>query len=111
LAVVFSHISLWCSPFGITPSHRGSDLANFGVTMFFCLSGFLITYLLVLEKGKSSVNVKNFYLRRILRIWPLYFSYLFICLIVIWFNQPQKLPGSLAFYFLLAANIPFILQT
>jgi len=44
------------------------------VTFFFVLSGFLITYLLLKElKQKKDVRVKKFYVRRILRIWPLYF--------------------------------------
>jgi len=46
-----------------------------GVSIFFVLSGFLITYLIITEKNVSgTVNVKNFYLRRFLRIWPLYFA-------------------------------------
>jgi len=49
------------------------------VTFFFVLSGFLITYLLLKESGKTGdVNVKNFYIKRILRIWPLYFLLVFI---------------------------------
>ena len=45
-----------------------------GVRIFFCLSGFLITYLILLEVKKTGhLNVKNFYIRRVLRIWPLYF--------------------------------------
>jgi peptidoglycan/LPS O-acetylase OafA/YrhL len=48
-----------------------------GVLIFFVLSGFLITYLILSEvKQKGSFNLKNFYLRRILRIWPLYFTLL-----------------------------------
>jgi peptidoglycan/LPS O-acetylase OafA/YrhL len=44
------------------------------VTFFFVLSGFLITYLLLKEKHETqTVSVKKFYIRRILRIWPLYF--------------------------------------
>lgn len=44
------------------------------VAFFFVLSGFLITYLLIKEKEeKSSVNIPKFYMRRILRIWPVYF--------------------------------------
>jgi peptidoglycan/LPS O-acetylase OafA/YrhL len=47
---------------------------NLGVNFFFVLSGFLITYLLLKEKDLTgTINIKNFYLRRILRIWPLYF--------------------------------------
>lgn len=45
-----------------------------GVVFFFVLSGFLITYLLLEEKSRTdSINVRHFYMRRILRIWPIYF--------------------------------------
>jgi peptidoglycan/LPS O-acetylase OafA/YrhL len=45
-----------------------------GVTLFFVLSGFLISYLLLTEiRMTGSVQIQNFYIRRILRIWPLYF--------------------------------------
>ncbi len=46
-----------------------------GVSIFFVLSGFLITYLLISEyELKGKIEIKNFYIRRILRIWPLYFA-------------------------------------
>lgn len=45
-----------------------------GVNFFFVLSGFLITYLLIIEKIENGkINILSFYYRRILRIWPLYF--------------------------------------
>jgi len=45
-----------------------------GVTFFFVLSGFLITYLLLKEnRTYNDISIRNFYVRRILRIWPLYF--------------------------------------
>lgn len=44
------------------------------VSFFFVLSGFLISYTLISEKYNSgTIRVKKFYVRRILRIWPLYF--------------------------------------
>lgn len=47
---------------------------NLGVNFFFVLSGFLITFLLIQEKMNSGkINIINFYIRRVLRIWPLYF--------------------------------------
>jgi peptidoglycan/LPS O-acetylase OafA/YrhL len=53
------------------------DLGQTAVTCFFVLSGFLITYLLFVEKTvKESINVRAFYMRRILRIWPGYFMVL-----------------------------------
>jgi len=45
-----------------------------GVSFFFVLSGFLITYLILYEiKLKGNLNVLAFYTRRVLRIWPLYY--------------------------------------
>ncbi len=45
-----------------------------GVGLFFVLSGFLITYLLLNEAKKNkTINAFGFFMRRLLRIWPLYF--------------------------------------
>ena len=50
-------------------------LGNFGVPVFFLLSAFLITELLTREEDRlGSIRVRSFYVRRILRIWPLYFA-------------------------------------
>jgi peptidoglycan/LPS O-acetylase OafA/YrhL len=49
-----------------------------GVSIFFVLSGFLITYLLISEHEQNGrISLPHFYLRRVLRIWPLY--YLVVC--------------------------------
>jgi peptidoglycan/LPS O-acetylase OafA/YrhL len=49
-------------------------IGKLAVICFFVLSGFLITYLLMEEKKvKSTIILKKFYIRRILRIWPVYF--------------------------------------
>jgi len=47
---------------------------HMGVNFFFVLSGFLITYLLLKEQEETGkINVGKFIMRRILRIWPLFF--------------------------------------
>ncbi|HEX2616462.1 MAG TPA: acyltransferase, partial [Flavobacteriales bacterium] len=46
--------------------------------VFFVLSGFLITYLLIAERRLTgSIHVPRFWLRRVLRIWPLYYACVF----------------------------------
>ncbi|MCO5229854.1 MAG: acyltransferase [Chitinophagales bacterium] len=55
------------------------NLGSIGVTVFFTLSGFLITYILFREYNlKGNINYRNFYKNRFLRIWPLYFLTIFI---------------------------------
>ncbi len=50
-----------------------------GVSIFFVLSGFLITYLILSEiRLNGKLDVIKFYIRRTLRIWPLYFLLLII---------------------------------
>src|SRR5271163_828203 len=47
---------------------------RFGVDLFFLLSAYLITELLLREQERfGKLDVRKFYARRILRIWPLYF--------------------------------------
>jgi peptidoglycan/LPS O-acetylase OafA/YrhL len=55
-----------------------------GVDFFFVLSAFLVTYLLRMEQNnRGAINIKHFYARRILRIWPLYFTVL-LCAGFVW---------------------------
>jgi peptidoglycan/LPS O-acetylase OafA/YrhL len=56
--------------------HYFTNAGGVGVSFFFVLSGFLITYILILEKlnHDNKVPLKKFFLRRILRIWPLYYA-------------------------------------
>jgi len=57
------------------------DYGWIGVDLFLCLSAYLFTKLLFVEyKEKGNINIPYFYLRRILRIWPLYFFFFGIML-------------------------------
>ena len=57
---------------------------SLAVSFFFVLSGFLITYLLLSEiKKTDNINLPKFYMRRVLRIFPLYYLLVFIGLIAI----------------------------
>ncbi|HEX3625872.1 MAG TPA: acyltransferase [Verrucomicrobiae bacterium] len=54
---------------------------NLGVRFFFSISGFLITWLMLVEETEhKGVGLKNFYIRRCLRIWPVYFSFVAVVL-------------------------------
>lgn len=76
-AVVFTHIEALRARWGLASFADHPLLAHLGthgVLLFFCLSGFLITWLLQEESIRSGrVDVPRFYARRALRIWPLYF--------------------------------------
>jgi peptidoglycan/LPS O-acetylase OafA/YrhL len=82
ISVVFIHIEQWKGLNGLTSNAPETRffLAQLGltgpdaVTFFFVISGFLITYLLLAELDRTgTIAIKKFYMRRILRIWPVYY--------------------------------------
>lgn len=89
LIVIVSHIEKKMSFFDLPVNAGLSKLGPVGVTLFFALSGFLITYLLLIEKEKfQKINIKDFYIRRFLRIWPLYY----LLLLFVYLAVPYLLP-------------------
>lgn len=59
-----------------------AESGGLGVQLFFILSGFLITSIILNEKEKKGdFKIKNFLIRRILRIWPLYFAMVFFAFV------------------------------
>jgi peptidoglycan/LPS O-acetylase OafA/YrhL len=64
-----------------------SRVGAYGVSLFFLLSGYLITELMFLEHDRTGhFQIKSFYVRRILRIWPLYFSVLGVFVVLGWLD-------------------------
>lgn len=79
LTVVLHHIFLTWGQV-MTPIERLSNYTWAGVDVFFVLSGYLITGILLRAKP-TTASLKNFYIKRALRIWPLYFALLgVVCL-------------------------------
>jgi peptidoglycan/LPS O-acetylase OafA/YrhL len=71
-----------------------TSLGRQGVEVFFVLSGYLITLLLLRERARAGVvSLRRFYARRTLRIWPLYYLVVFVLWVVLpWavrFAPPQ----------------------
>ena len=70
-----------------------------GVVFFFVLSGFLITFLLLKEKEQNnSIAIKKFYLRRALRIWPLYYLIFILGFFVLPYFDFFAVPGQDKFF-------------
>ncbi len=94
--LVFIHHTEQIKEYGGLPNYFNTQLVyNIGklsVILFFTLSGFLITYLLLVEEQKTNkISIKEFYIRRILKIWPLYFFVIFLAFFL--FPSLIKVPG------------------
>ena len=76
--------------------------SSMGVRFFFCISGFIITYLLLLEhKYHHTISLRRFYARRAIRILPIYYIYLgamaFLALVTPWNQRAAAWIANLTF--------------
>ncbi len=68
---------------------------NLGVRFFFVISGFLITWLLLQEMNRAgSISLKDFYIRRCLRILPVYFTFLGVLALLQFFGAAKQSSAS-----------------
>ena len=93
LLVIVGHIAGTVNaPAWLTPMH---NLGNFGVKIFFVISGFLITFLLLDEvRRKGAISLSGFYLRRIYRIFPAYYFYIACIVLASSIGIVDLLPGD-----------------
>jgi peptidoglycan/LPS O-acetylase OafA/YrhL len=99
LAVVWHHAGV--HPDGINLTQSG----HLGVDLFFAISGFLITTLLLRERDKwGRISIRDFYIRRTLRIFPLYYAVIVLYVIAVW--ALEKSPSVRSEFF---ANLPYFL--
>jgi len=106
LTVLLGHIELVKSNLGLPNISRipfFDQAGHNGVLLFFVISGYIITRLLLDEHIKTgTVSIRRFYMRRILRIWPLYF-FILISTMLIYGYKPGWTTGILCFTIL--ANV------
>jgi peptidoglycan/LPS O-acetylase OafA/YrhL len=99
LAVVWHHTA---SPF---MHGTATYVGTHGVTLFFAISGFLITSLLLRERDRrGQISFKDFYIRRALRIFPLYFGVLLTYAVLVALFERDSAAGR-AFWH----NLPYFL--
>jgi peptidoglycan/LPS O-acetylase OafA/YrhL len=82
IMVILSHAKS-SIPNIITSTYAFKIVSNgrLGVLFFFSMSGYLITKLLIIEKNKfNDISLKDFYLRRMLRIFPVFYLYIIVIL-------------------------------
>src|SRR5579859_4286589 len=92
----------WLSSFLIPTFGAGA----YGVDLFFALSAYLITSLLLRERAATgALDLRGFYVRRILRIWPLYLAFVAFAAVFAALVPGQHLPIKYVVgYSLLAGN-------
>jgi peptidoglycan/LPS O-acetylase OafA/YrhL len=84
---------------------RNLPVGELGVRVFFVISGFLITTLLLTEHGRTDdISLRRFYLRRTFRIFPAYYTYLVVIVLAAALGAVRLHPGDAAHAFTYTTN-------
>ncbi len=98
---VTRHVPVWLAQVIVSVGRAGA----YGVDLFFVLSAYLITELLLREKDEHGrLDVKSFYIRRMLRIWPLYYFFIALAAFVPLLNPAGQFNFRYIVPFLLLAG-------
>jgi peptidoglycan/LPS O-acetylase OafA/YrhL len=101
LAVLFGHLEGtrgFPDALGRVVSPRAFDLANLGVRVFFVISGYLITRILIdAQEAQGSLQLSRFYFNRFFRIVVPYYAFLAIIVMAARFELVQLAPGDLGY--------------
>jgi len=94
------------------PARQYVELGGIGVRVFFVLSGFLITGILLrsrahLDSGQTAAGIalRRFYIRRVLRIFPLYY----LALAIAWFGKVSGAREGMLWHATYLSNVHFFL--
>ena len=88
--VLFAHAAGTPSAYPESWRNYTGELGALGVQVFFVISGFLITTLLLREHEKTGqISLKRFYARRVLRIFPAFYTFLLAIAILGWLRIEQ----------------------
>jgi peptidoglycan/LPS O-acetylase OafA/YrhL len=95
------------------PARQYVQLGGIGVRVFFVLSGFLITGILLrsrarLDSGQTPAGValRSFYIRRFLRIFPLYY----FALVIAWYGKVSGAREGMLWHATYLSNVHFFLE-
>ena len=99
LLVILSHLCETPSFQALNPYARMIyHFGPFGVKVFFVISCFLITTLLLNEERKNGrISIKMFYIRRAFRIWPVAYAFILVLAILTWKNWITLPPHNLLY--------------
>lgn len=94
LMVIIGHAGATISP-NFHQNYFLSTMGYMGVLFFFVISGYLITKLMLIEQGKKGqISIKKFYVRRIIRIFPIFYVYILTVVLLKHFPSQTCIPAK-----------------